>query len=69
MVDSGASLNEMPLPVCQKINVDVKPSNLKIIQLDRTNVTVFGDLKYVLIRFSSKTKVHQVIDIVVVDIP
>jgi hypothetical protein len=47
----------------------VKPSNLKIIQRDRTNVTVVGELKDVLIRFSSNPKVHQVIGIVVVDIP
>jgi hypothetical protein len=69
MVDSGASSNVMPLSVCQKINVEVKPSDLKIIQLDRTNVTVVGELKDVLIRLSSNPKVHQVIDIVVVDIP
>jgi hypothetical protein len=69
MVDSGASSNVMPLSVFQKINDEVKPSDLKIIQLDRTNVTVVGELKYVLIRLSSNPKVHQVIDIVVADIP
>jgi hypothetical protein len=69
MVDSGASSNVMPLSVCQKINVEVKPSDLKIIQLDRTNVKVIGELKNVLIRLSSNPKVHQVIDIIVVDIP
>jgi hypothetical protein len=69
MVDSGASSNVMPLSVCQKINVEVKPSDMKIIQLDRTKVTVVGELKDVLIRLSSNLKVHQVIDIVVADIP
>jgi hypothetical protein len=69
MVDSGASSNVMPLSVCQKINAEVKPSDLKIIQLDRTNVKVIGELKNVLIRLSSNPKVHQVIDIIVVDIP
>jgi ribonuclease HI len=69
MVDSGASSNVMPLSVCQKINVEVKPSDMKIIQLDRTNVMVVGELKYVLIRLSSNPKVHQVIDIVIADIP
>ena len=68
MVDSGASSNVMPLSVCQKINVEVRPSDLKIIQLDRTNVKVIGELKNVLIRLSSNSKVHQVIDIIVVDI-
>jgi ribonuclease HI len=69
MVDSGASSNVMPWSVCQKINAEVEPSSLKIIQLDRTNVKVIGELKYVLIRLLSNPKVHQVIDIIVVDIP
>jgi hypothetical protein len=68
MVDSGASSNVMPLSVCQKINAEVKPSDLKIIQLDRTNVKVIGEIKNVLIRLSSNPKVHQIIDIIVVDI-
>jgi predicted aspartyl protease len=58
MVDSGASSNVMPLSVCQKINAEVKPSDLKIIQLDRTNVKVIGELKNVLVRLSSNPKVH-----------
>jgi hypothetical protein len=69
MVDSGASSNVMPWSVCQKINAEVEPSTLKIIQLDRTDVKVIGELKNVLIRLSSNPKVHQVIDIIVVDIP
>jgi hypothetical protein len=69
MVDSGASSNVMPWSVCQKINAEVDPSSLKIIQLDRTDVKVIGELKNVLIRLSSNPKVHQVIDIIVVDIP
>jgi hypothetical protein len=69
MVDSGASSNVMPLSVCQKINAKVKPSDLKIISLDRTNVKVIGELTNVLIRLSSNSKVDQIIDISVVDIP
>jgi hypothetical protein len=68
MVDSGESSNVMPWSVCQKINTEVERSTLKIIQLDRTNVKVIGELKNVLIRLSSNPKVHQVIDIIVVDI-
>jgi len=45
MVDSSASSNVMPLSVCQKINAKVQPSSLKIIQLDRMNVKVIGELK------------------------
>jgi ribonuclease HI len=69
MVDSGASSNVMPWSIYQNINAEVEPSSLKIIQLDRTNVKVIGELKNVLIRLSSNPKVHQVIDIIVVDIP
>jgi hypothetical protein len=69
MVDLGASSNVMPWSVCQKINGEVEPSSLKIIQLDRTDVKVIGEMKNVLIILSSNPKVHQVIDIIVVDIP
>jgi hypothetical protein len=69
MVDFCASSNVMPLSMCYKINVEVKPSDLNIIQLDRTNVKAIGELKIFLIRLSSNSKVHQVIDIIVVDIP
>ena len=41
----------------------------KIIHLDWTSVKVIGELKNVLIRLSSNHKIHQVIDIIVVDIP
>ena len=56
------------MSVCQKINSEVEPSTLKIIQLDRTSVKFIGELRNVLIRLSSNLKVHQVIDIIVVDI-
>jgi hypothetical protein len=69
MVYSDASSNMMPLSVCQKINAEVQPSTLKIIQLNRTNVKVMGELKNVLVRLSYNPKVHQIIDIIVVDIP
>jgi hypothetical protein len=69
MVDSGASSNVMPWSVCQNINTKVEPSSLKIIQLARTDVKVMGELKNVLIRLSSNPKLHQFIDIIVVDIP
>jgi hypothetical protein len=69
MVDSSASSNVMPLSICQKINAEVQPSSLKINQLDRTNVKVIGELKNVFVRLSSNPKVHQIIDIIVVDIP
>jgi hypothetical protein len=69
MVDYEASSNVMPVSVCQKINAEVKPYDLKIIHLDKTNVKVVGELKNLLIRLSSNPKFHQVIDIIVVYIP
>ena len=44
-------------------------SKTKIIQLDRSQVKVFRELKDVLIHLSSNSKVHHTIDIIVVDIP
>jgi len=38
-------------------------------QLDRSKVKVLGELKYVFIRLASNSKVHQIIDILVADIP
>ena len=69
LVDSRASSNVLPYSVCKKLNVEPHMSKTKIIQLDRSNVKVFGELKDVLIRLSSNSKVHQTIDIIVVDIP
>jgi hypothetical protein len=68
MVDYGASSNVMPWSVCQKINAKFQPSSLKIIQLDQTSVKVIGELKNVFIRLSSNPKVHQIINIIVIDI-
>jgi hypothetical protein len=41
----------------------------KKLQLDRSNVKVRGELKNVQIVLASYSRVHQLIDIVVVDIP
>jgi hypothetical protein len=41
----------------------------RIIQLDRINVKLKGELKGALITLSFHPRVHQTIDIVVVDIP
>ena len=68
LVDSGASVNVMPLSVCKRINGKPKPSTWRVIQLDRTSVKVIGEMEDVLIRLSSNDKVCQFIDIVVADI-
>ena len=69
MVDSGASSNVMPYSVCRKLNAKIMPCTTQIVQLDRSNVKVLGELKEVLIRLSSDPRVHQIIDIIVADIP
>ena len=69
LIDSGASLNVMPLSVCKKINGKPTPSAIQIIQLERTAVKVAGELKNVLIRLVVDERICQYIDIMVVDIP
>ena len=68
LVDSGTSSNAMPFSVCKKLNAQPKMCRTKIIQLDRSHVKVMEELKDVMIRLSSNSKVHQVIDVIVVDI-
>jgi sporulation-control protein spo0M len=68
LVDSGASSNVMSYSVCKKLNAEPQICKTKIIQLDRSNVKVIGELKDVLIHLASNSEVHQTIDIIVVDI-
>jgi hypothetical protein len=68
LAKSGASLNIMPYSVCLQINLQPQKSAIQIVQLDRTRVKVLGELKDVLIRLSSNSKVFQIIDVIVVDI-
>jgi hypothetical protein len=50
LVDSGASSNVMPYFVCKKLNATPIKSETHIIQLDRTEVKVIGELKDVMIK-------------------
>ena len=69
LVDSGASVNVMPILVCKKINRHPKPSTWRVVQLDRTDVKVIGEMEDVLVHLASNDKLCQVINIVVADIP
>jgi hypothetical protein len=69
LADSGASSNIMSYEISQKINVVSQLTKTRIIKLDRTDVKVKGYLKYFLIKLSYNPRVHQFIDIVVVNIP
>ena len=61
LVDSGATVNVMPISVCKKINEHPKPSSWRVVQLDRTDVKVIGEMKDVLVCLASNDKVCQVI--------
>jgi hypothetical protein len=52
MVGSGASSNVMPYFVCQKMNIDPKKNNIKIVQLDQYRVKVLVELRDVFMRLS-----------------
>ena len=69
LVDSGTSSNVMPYSVCKKLNAKPKMCRTKVIQLDRSHVKVMVELKDVMICLSLNSKVHQVIDVIFVDIP
>jgi hypothetical protein len=69
LVDSGASSNVMPLSICKKLNVVPLKSDKHVIQIDRTQVKVMGELKDVMIIIATHPKFVQVIDIIVEDIP
>jgi hypothetical protein len=69
LVDSGESSNVIPLSICKKLNVVPLKRDKHVIQLDRTQVKVMGELKDVMIRMATHPKFVQVIDIIVVDIP
>jgi len=69
LVDSGASTNVMPWYVCQNISAKPEKTYAKIIQLYRSQVQVVEELNNVLIKLSSNSRVHQCINIALVDIP
>jgi hypothetical protein len=53
----------------QEVDSTPTKSDTHIIQLDITKVKVIRELKDVMIQIASNPKFHQVIDIIVVDIP
>ena len=68
LVDSGLSVNVMPLAVYKKINRQPKPTAWEVTQLDKTSVKVVGEMENVLIHLSTNNKICQFVDIVVADI-
>ena len=56
LVDSGSSINVIPLVVCKKINGQPKPTEWQVTQLDKTNVKVVEEMEDVLIRLSANKR-------------
>jgi len=52
LVDSGASMNVMPLLVAKKINAEWDKIDAQIFQLDKSLVQAMGELKIVIICLS-----------------
>ena len=69
LVDSGSSVNVMPLAICKKLNGKLIPTDWDVTQLNKTSVKVVGEMKNVMIRLSANKKICQYLDIVVADIP
>ena len=69
LVDSGSSMNVMPLAVCKKLNGKLKPTIWDVTQLVKTSVKVVGEMENFLIRLSANKRICHYIDIVVADIP
>ena len=59
----------MSYSVCKKLYAEPQICSTRIIQLDKSNVKVMGELNDVLIHLTSNSKVHQTINIIVFDIP
>ena len=69
LVYSDTSSTIMPYAVAKRLQAIHEKTGTRIMQLDRTNATLIGELKDVLIQMATKPQYTQVINIVVVDIP
>ena len=68
LVHSSVIANIMPLSIARKMNSQWSETSMRIIQLDRKLVPDIGELRDVIIQLSHDSRVHQCINIVVVDI-
>jgi hypothetical protein len=69
LVDFDASSNFIPYSIFHRINIVPEKSTTIIIQLDMYDVKVMGGLKDVMIKLAYDSRFHQVIAIIIVDIP
>lgn len=68
LVDSGAFGNVMPYSICQKLGLNPVHANSKIVELDKIEVNVIGELKVVYIQLSVDPHISHYINIEMVDI-
>lgn len=59
----------MPLGVCRALGITPADSQKKVTQLDRTEVSVVGELNMIQMQIASDPRIQQVINIQVADIP
>jgi len=59
LVDAGASSNVIPLSIFKKLNTFTLKRDKHVIQLDRTQVKVMGELKDVMIRMETEWRHTQ----------
>lgn len=69
LVDSSVVDNVMLFSIAQKINARWSETFVRIIQLEKTAVPTVGELWDMIIWLSHDSRVHQCINIVVVDMP
>lgn len=68
LVDSSALGNIMPYSICQKLGLKSVHANSKVVQLDKIEVNVIGELKDVYIQLGVDPRISCYINIQVVDI-
>lgn len=69
LVDLGTSTNVMPLSICNALGLHPAKSLKKVTQLDKTEVSVIGELTHIHMQLASDPRIQYYIDIQVVDIP
>lgn len=68
MLDSRASGNVMPFSIYKKLGLNPVQTNKKVIQLDKTEVNVVGELRNIHVQVGSDPRIQTNIDIQVADI-
>lgn len=63
LVDSRASTNVIPLRVCRKLGISPTKSDKRVVQLDKYEVKVVGELLNIHMKITSKPRVQHFMDI------